>query len=117
MEFEIKVTDGNSEWVENYDKDTNDPKVWAIDIIKQFNKNLNSGEKPRKLLDVVIKGQGSNFHKWVKNTYGMSVSFRGSTADLFTCSKCGITGKRYGLRATVERDSKFKAKKYKQCIE
>lgn len=114
------VVTGN-EWTEDYDKvgigdngniyQAND---WANKLIESFNDTCRPGESHRELLSTEIIGV-SMTHDWVKLTSGMSTSFRGNVVDLFRCKLCGITGKRYGLRTGVKRDSKYRAKKYEAC--
>jgi hypothetical protein len=47
----------------------------------------------------------------------MSVQLPGrvGTVDLMRCSKCGITGKRFGISAKIVIDSKFRRKAYREC--
>lgn len=115
MKFKIKVASENNEWWEEYDKDTDDPQKWAEDIVAWFNSTLRPGEKPRTLLGVEIIDATSKHHKWHKDPKGMSVEFRGSVCDIFRCSACGITGKRYGLNGAIKRDSKYRKKAFEYC--
>lgn len=117
MIFKIHVRDSDGrDWWEDYDKDVEDPNKWAEEILARFNAGLRPGEKARELLDVVVIDSENNNHAWVKRTDGQSVLFRGQIVDLHYCSKCRITGKRYGLASKVIRDSKYRAKKYDKCI-
>jgi len=117
MKFKIKVKHkGGDEWWEEYDEKVEDAHIWARDIIKRFNETLRPYEPPRELLRVeIIDDNNKKFHNWIKRTYGMSVKFRGATVDLMYCSRCGITGKRYGFYSNVKIDSKFRKKAYKEC--
>ena len=117
MEFKILVkTPSGREWWEDYDEETNDPKAWAEETIAWFNKTLKPGEESRELVEVVIvDGANEKFHQWIKRTDGMSSSFRGRIADLMYCEKCKITGKRFGLKADVIIDSKYRKKAFKEC--
>ena len=115
MRFTIRVKSQSDEWNEEYDKEVADPKVWAQQIVEGFNERLRPGELPRILLKVTISGPGRMEHQWAKRTGGMSVNFRGATVDLMYCSRCDITGKRYGFNSHVKIDSKYRAKKYQEC--
>ncbi len=115
MRFVITVTDGKTEWEEEYNKNTTDPERWGRNIIECFNKTLCTYEKPRKFLKVRILSEDNIKHEWAKRTDGMSVSFRGQVADIMYCTRCRITGKRFGLNPDVKRDSKYRAKKYQTC--
>ena len=116
MKFKITVKDSSGQWDEEYDKDIDDPMLWALEIVERFNATLKIGEIPRELVDVVITDDNnSKFHKWVKRTDGMSVRFRGQIVDLMYCSNCGITGKRFGLSGTVKIDSKYRKKVFQNC--
>ena len=119
MKFRIfcknKGTDDSTGHWEDYDKEVEDPQSWAKQTIENFNNSLKPGEQPRELLKVEILGEGNKFHDWIKRTGGMSVMFRGQCVDECYCSRCKVTGKRFGLSRFVKRDSKFRAKKYEYC--
>lgn len=115
MKFKIHVTDGVEDWWEEYDKETVDADEWGRSIIDFFNSTLRPTEKPRSFLgSEVIDADNGKFHDWVKQLNGMSVPFRGSIVDIFKCSRCGMTGKRYGT-GDITPDSKFKAKVFRRC--
>jgi hypothetical protein len=116
MKFKILVKDEKEQWWEDYEKNISDPKAWAAKIIDRFNRTLRPGERPRTLLDVVLKNASNDkYHDWIKRTDGMSVSFRGNSVDLYFCSKCGITGKRISLGGDIKIDSKYRKKAYREC--
>ncbi len=116
MKFKIIVrTPSGRQWEEEYNKETEDPKKWAEDVITNFNNTLKLGEETRTLIDVMILDTNNDkWHHWVKQSM-MPVQFRGSMIDLYRCDKCGITGKRYGSSGTIVIDSKYRQKIYKQC--
>lgn len=117
MKFTLYLKDETGrEWCENYDENTMDAFKWAENVVENFNKTLRPFETKRTLIKVVIDEDGNkSHHEWVKRTDGMSVVFRGSVADLMYCKKCGITGKRYGVRSKVKIDSKYRKKAFKYC--
>ena len=103
-------------WWEDYEENIKDVQKWAKETISFFNKTIRPREKRRKLLQVVVIDKSNdNFHSWEKKTNGMSVKFRGQYCDLMYCTKCGITGKRFGLTSNVKIDSKYRKKVYKNC--
>lgn len=119
MKFKIfteQTDSGRTHW-EEYEKDISDPEKWAKETLDNFNATLRPKESPRKFLEVVIIGDENNeeLHKWDKNITGMSVLFRGLIVDIMYCQKCGITGKRYGLRPRVVIDSKYRKKDFRKC--
>lgn len=117
MKFRINVrSESGEEWWEEYDEDVDFPKRWAKDMVKMFNDMLCPGEERRSLLAVeVIDRSNGRFHRWVKRTDGMSVMFRGSVVDMMRCERCGITGKRFGVRDKVVIDSRYRGKAYSEC--
>jgi len=118
MLFKMKCAKENDEenfWFEEYDKDTKNPEELGKSYIECFNNTLRPGEKRRVFLGVeIIDANAAKDHNWVKRTGGMSVMFRGEIVDLVYCSRCGITGKRYGL-SHIRKDSKYSQKVYERC--
>ena len=120
MKFKIKVKSvGNPEpWWEEYSENIENAQLWAEKTILAFNNSLRPGETMRTLLAVEVdEVSGDEFHEWDKDIKGMSVNFRGECVDLMRCKKCGITGKRFGLRPAVIIDSKYRKKLFKNCRE
>lgn len=116
MKFKIHVTDGTEDWWEEYDKETVDPDEWGRSIIEFFNSTLRPGEKPRTFLgSEVIDADNGKFHNWEKRLDGMSRVFRGHVVDIFYCTRCGITGKRYGFGPEPKHDAKFRKKVFQRC--
>ena len=115
MKFRIKIKDINGEWWEDYDENIEDIDKWAKEVIKRFNKTLRPGENKRKKIELeILDNDNKSFHNWYKRTDGMSVEFRGTNVDIMQCSKCGITGKRYGI-SSIKIDSKYRKKVYLRC--
>lgn len=120
MKLKIKVRSLGTkrEWEEDYDVlivgNLQQAEEWADRLIKRFNETLRPGELRREVVSTSLVGVSTK-HDWQKMTSGMSVSFRGGIVDIFQCSVCQVTGKRFGLRAGIKRDSKFRAKKYAIC--
>src|SRR5574340_881137 len=96
---------------EEYNKSISDPIAWGKDIIKWFNSTCKSGERKRVFLGAKILSQQSEEHNWEKSC----LVTQSGGYDTYKCTKCSITGKRYGLSSTIIRDPKFKADKYKEC--
>jgi hypothetical protein len=118
MKFRIKVKNENPNlepWWETYNENTDDPVAYSKKLIEGFNNFLRPHESPRTLLSVEVLQSENTNHEWVKLTNGQSIRFRGNLVDLHQCSKCGITGKRYGLNSVIKIDSKYRAKKYREC--
>ena len=115
--IECKHAIGKDTWWETYDENTDDPVAWAERTVDYFNKTLRPGEEKRVLLRVEVIDADARKHDWFKETAGMSVKVpgRSGVVDLMRCSKCGITGKRLGLKSGVLIDSKFKRKAYREC--
>lgn len=118
IEIEVKKVGHESTWKEEYVIDNNiTPLEWAEKTIEKFNATLYPGESPRELVGVQVLNEidKPNEHKWVKTNLFTIV--RGSNVyDTMECEHCRITGKRRGLGSEVARDSKYKAKKYENCI-
>ena len=121
MKFKIQVKQiGNSSrsssWWEEYEKDTDDPHKWAKETLESFNASLRPGESARELLNVeIVEGNNDALHNWDKDVKAMSAEFRGRMYDGMYCTKCGITGKRFGLSPRVTIDSKFRKKVFRRC--
>lgn len=105
--------DLGTSWWEEYSDD--DPEDHAKSLVEFFNSTLRPGEKPRRLLQVEVLDEAHQEHDWQKRTDGMSIRFRGKTVDLMRCSRCGVTGKRFGLSTVVKIDSKYRKKAFQLC--
>lgn len=112
--FRIEVRNAKGvKWFEEYDKEVADPVEWARETLDNFNRTLGPGEHRRTLLRVEITA-ASVEHVWGKIN-AMTRSGRSGLHDVYKCSRCGVTGKRFTLDGGVHRDHKFKAKKYANC--
>jgi hypothetical protein len=121
MRFTIKVSDGQSEWEEPYDKEeVTNPQEWAEETIAWFNTTLRPGERARTLLGVTVQGESTKAenssveHDWEKSNL-VTIMGRGRSYDTYRCRNCGVTGKRLFLDSPVIIDPKFKAKVYQSC--
>lgn len=54
MKFKIRVKNEKDDWWEEYEKNCDDPELWALEIVERFNETLRPRELPRELLEVVI---------------------------------------------------------------
>lgn len=99
---------GNT-WEEKFDKphvnSQAEAEEWARDTIAMFNATLRENEKPRTLLMVKLDGE-SEVHDWHK-TNMVTVIRGGELYDTYRCSRCGATGKRFGLSHNIVIDKKF----------
>lgn len=109
------ITDGNSTWSEEYNiEDSIDAEKYMINMLDNFNSSLRHGEKKRILVSVEHIGEGIQEHKWEK-TNGATLRGNKGYYDKYKCKICGITGKRYGIGGSIQRDSIYKAKCYENC--
>jgi hypothetical protein len=80
-------------------------------LLEYFNKTLKPGETKRHL--VLLRKINNNKearldHEWKKESL---VTEKGGY-DRYKCSRCKITGKRYGLSNYIKIDKKFEKKVY-----
>lgn len=121
----LTVHDAEGAWTETYKEGESasfgradaDLYQWAARLIGKFNDTLRPHEKPRildtvKVSEVDDKAQPLD-HDWHKTNL-VTVEQRGQYFDVMACTRCPVTGRRYGL-THVKRDAKFKAKKYDHC--
>lgn len=94
-----------------------DLNAWATALIQRYNDTLRPGERARFLdrveLSEVADRQVNREHDWHKTNL-VTVEYRGQYFDKMVCTRCKVTGKRYGVDS-VTHDAKFKAKKYMYC--
>lgn len=106
---------GAKDWYEEYDPGSEDPQKFAADMINSFNASLRPGERPRTLVgweDISAKKSKEPLrHRWVK----LSLMTETGGYDKMKCEVCGITGKRHGINECVDRDSRFRAKRFADC--
>lgn len=101
---------------ETYEKETDDPERYSRELLDWFNSTLRAHEKPREFVRCVVEGEvPAAEHRWTKLTAMTQSGRYGSTYDRMQCSRCGITGKRYGIQPHVKIDSKFKLKTFQRC--
>lgn len=118
MKIEMKVKKINTDisWSEEYYiEDSIDPKEYADGLIAFFNSTLRPGEAARELVDVkILSYENRNKHSWEKTNLATKRNKYGYH-DTYRCSKCGITGKLYGIGGDVIRDKRFEDLKYEFC--
>ncbi len=119
MKLKLKIgylDNPDNNWVEDYDVDVENPQSYAEEMIASFNATLRPGEKERILLEVIVADKESiEKHAWYKINLTTIVLAGGINYDKQKCSRCGVTGKRYGLSKYVKIDAKYKAKVYQRC--
>ena len=101
---------------------TDDDTIWDCveGIINNFNNTLRPGELPRTVVEIYEDDFPYEHayplaqHDWQKSNL-VTIMKGHSSYDTYKCSKCGITGKRYGLGGSVRRDKKYTAEKYNGC--
>ncbi|WP_291566730.1 MULTISPECIES: hypothetical protein [unclassified Clostridium] len=118
IEMEVKKINTEYTWKETYNIESDiDPKLYAEQLVANFNATLRPNESPRELVHVKIIEQDSEVmhqHTWEKQNLFTLKNINGYY-DVMKCSRCEVTGKRYGLNEYVKRDSKYKAKCYETC--
>lgn len=120
MQFTIRVRNDKtgSEWNEEYNKpevhDQASADAKGRELVDYYNSTLRPHESSRTLVSVTFgAGNASQQHDWHKTNL-VTVMERGRSYDTAECSRCGITGKRFGL-GDVKRDPQYKAKGYGSC--
>ncbi len=111
----VRYKGGDESWMEECScPDGVSPEVYARDVIKNFNSTLHPHEMRREL--VRVRGGGIDFfeHDWEKRNL-FTVCGKEGMYDVYGCTVCGITGKRFGLGGRIVRDKKYKSDKYKFC--
>jgi len=53
-------------------------------------------------------------HKWEKVNL-VTIDGKDGMYDKYRCTRCGITGKRFGLSNTIRRDKRYADSKYEFC--
>jgi hypothetical protein len=101
-EYEILVRGRNSSWLEKY----SDPEVTDLDtawraglaMVNRFNDTLQPGQHLRTLRGVHFIGnsEGPLPHEWRKVNLITEVK-GGQMFDRYECTRCGVTGKRFGF--------------------
>lgn len=118
IEMTVRNTRTGNLTVETYTITQEDPRKWAEETIDSFNRTLRTGEAPRELVDVCALDTTEHYypHEWSKKSIVTVVKGGTRPHDVYRCSRCGITGKRFGLDETIQRDYRYRNAKYEQCI-
>ncbi len=115
--------DPSKHWEENYEKDLDpgeDIEKICRGYVTFFNNTLRPHEKARSFISCKLDdSDSSSLHRWEKDARQMSITRKVAGEDCivdgFYCVKCGIRGHRVGLRSTISRDHKFRAKRFADC--
>jgi len=103
-------TDDSTTWVEEMKYVVDDDMTCekhAQSIIDFFNSSLRPYEHPRVLVSVVeTENKATLSHNWVKHSL---VTEKGGY-DVYKCTQCEATGKRFGLSSGITPDWKFTEK-------
>lgn len=113
----------NSGWEEPYDKPEITSELqaerWARRAVNWFNETLRPHEQPREYVGIKFPVESESEapypHDWVKVNAMTIRRNGGGTYDIYRCSACRITGKRFGLGNSVTRDSEFRSKGFEDC--
>lgn len=118
IKIHVKQVNTGAVWAEEYDiKNNESPEKYARNLLEKFNNTLRPNESPRELVGVEVLEEDSDVvikHDWEKQN-AVTIMRGNRLYDAYKCNICGVTGKRYGLSAVVERDSGFKGKVYETC--
>lgn len=117
MRVKFRVAQSNgvewNEWTSDFDE-KEDPRLYALKLIDRYNKSCTKREPKRELICVISfrRTLQRKLHDWQK----LSLVTEVGGFDQMKCSKCTITGRRYGLgQQGVNRESKYKADIYRKC--
>lgn len=125
--FEEK-TGNRKPWAETYEIDNVRNKAeaeeWCRTTIQWFNdtrqKNTVTGKYwEAERVFVKLKGYSEKIsyknHEWHKDCLHTLRERSGRLYDKQLCSRCGITGRRYGLAPDVKIDYRFRHPDYQRC--
>lgn len=88
---------------------------WSRDTLARFNATLRSHERPRALVRVDFEDDSkSSAHDFIKQN-GATIMRGNRSYDFYKCSRCGVTGKRFGLSEVVVLDKQYSANVYQDC--
>ena len=119
MKFKIEVDTGRGIHWEDYEENikAEDIDEWGKALIQNYNDGIvHEDDLPRKYIShqIIDNSESDPNHDWQKSNL-MTISKGGQTYDTAKCSKCGITGKRFGLGEGVSVDKKYSSKVYDRC--
>jgi len=105
---------------ETHEQVTTDPEKWSRDILDWFNSTLRPHERKRVFVRCDIIGEVPPAeHAWTKWSVMTKVMVGGARHgrmyDAMKCERCGVTGKRFGIKEHVHLDSKYRLALYRRC--
>lgn len=127
MKFSITVRHvGENEltpWKEAYDRkeigSLEEAIRWGRETIARFNSGLKPGEREREFVGAEILGPSTPSHEWEKDDEislmmlsDLGSEYDGSMFEGYICTRCGATGKRYGMEPDVRVDDPQR----KECV-
>ena len=90
-------------------------ETWGREIIARFNAtHYSKHERDREFVRVEMEG-ASDDHDWEKTNLFTVMARGGGHYDTYKCRVCGITGRRYGLEMSIQRDTKYVGQGYASC--
>lgn len=101
---------------EDHNVRTDDPEVWAKELLEYFNDTLKPGEPLRALIRVDVKPNKMPLqHQWFKTNFVTIMATGGQGSyDTYRCTDCGVTAKRWGIGGAFIPDKK--KDQYKECV-
>lgn len=119
MKFRARIKDarGSTWWEDFNDSEVTDEQTAQAasrSIVTRFNETLRPGELQRTLLAVSIGDGGAHEAHRFSKTNLVTIMERGRLYDALRCSRCGVTGKRFGVEG-IRRDFQYKARAFEFC--
>jgi hypothetical protein len=115
VEIEVRHVGEEETWKEQYEREIEDPEAWGRALIEWFNKGQRPGQLSREFVSAREIAEAPQEHVWEKANLVTETDRLGRMFDRARCTRCGVTGRRYGLSGAVTRDREFVAASYARC--